>query len=82
MTVTKRFWWSLGLSVPLLVNMLLMPLGVHLPGEVWGQLVLTTLVMALSARPFLHTAWAAFKHHHANMDTLVAIGTLTAYLYS
>lgn len=82
MTVTKRFWWSLGLSVPLLVNMLLMPLGVHLPGEAWGQLILTTLVMALSARPFLHTAWAAFKHHHANMDTLVAIGTLTAYLYS
>lgn len=82
MTVTKRFWWSLGLSIPLLVNMLLMPLGVHLPGEAWGQLILTTLVMALSARPFLHTAWAAFKHHHANMDTLVAIGTLTAYLYS
>lgn len=26
--------------------------------------------------------WAAFLHHHANMDTLVAVGTMTAYLYS
>src|SRR5699024_11394940 len=42
----------------------------------------TTILMVNSAKPFLHSAWAAFKNHHANMDTLVAIGTATAYVYS
>ena len=82
MSTRTRFWLSLLLSLPMLVNMLLMPFGLHLPGGEWLQLVLTTLIMAFSAWPFVHTAWAAFKNHHANMDTLVAIGTLTAYLYS
>jgi Cu+-exporting ATPase len=46
------------------------------------MLALTTVVMALSARPFAQSAWASFKKHHSNMDTLVAIGTATAYFYS
>ncbi|MCY0661616.1 Cu+ exporting ATPase, partial [Klebsiella pneumoniae] len=28
------------------------------------------------------SAWASFKKHNANMDTLVALGTLVAYFYS
>lgn len=53
-----------------------------LPGGHWTMLALTTVVMALSARPFAQSAWASFKKHHSNMDTLVAIGTATAYFYS
>ena len=30
---------------------------------------------------FIKSAWASFKHH-SNMDTLVALGTLVAYVYS
>ncbi len=37
---------------------------------------------AVSAGPFLQSAWSSFKKHHSNMDTLVAIGTATAYFYS
>jgi len=59
-----------------------MPFGWMLPGGAWTQLILTTVVMAISARPFLQSAWASFKKHHSNMDTLVAIGTATAYFYS
>lgn len=44
--------------------------------------VLTTIIMAFSAGPFWQSAWASFKKHHSNMDTLVAIGTATAYFYS
>lgn len=82
MSITKRFWVSLILSLPMLANMLLMPFGWMLPGGAWTQLVLTTLIMLISARPFWQSAWASFTKHHANMDTLVAIGTATAYVYS
>ena len=82
MTITKRFWISLIFSLPMLVGMIAMPFGWMLPGGAWTQLVLTTVVMAISARPFLQSAWASFKKHHSNMDTLVAIGTATAYFYS
>ncbi|KRN28865.1 cation transport ATPase [Lactobacillus selangorensis] len=82
MTITKRFWIALIFSLPMLVGMLLMPFGIMLPGGDWTQLLLTTIVMVVSARPFIISAWASFKKHHANMDTLVAIGTATAYFYS
>ena len=82
MTITQRFFFSLIAVIPLLINMIGMPFGWMLPGGNWTALVLTTAIMLVSARPFLHSAWAAFKNHQANMDTLVAIGTTTAYLYS
>lgn len=83
MKITTRFWISLVLSLPMLVEMIAMPLtGWMLPGGKWTMFILTTVVMALSARPFLESAWASFKKHHSNMDTLVAVGTATAYLYS
>ncbi|WEV39202.1 copper-translocating P-type ATPase [Lactobacillus sp. ESL0680] len=83
MKITTRFWTALVLSLPMLVEMVLQPLtGWMLPGDKWTMLVLTTLIMLISAGPFISSAWASFKKHHANMDTLVALGTLTAYLYS
>ncbi|KRM55181.1 copper-translocating P-type ATPase [Lacticaseibacillus sharpeae] len=82
MSVTKRFWIALILSIPMVVNMLLMPFGVMIHGSEWVQLVLTTIIMIVAAGPFITSAWASFKKHHSNMDTLVAIGTVTAYVYS
>lgn len=82
MSYKKRFIISLVLSLPLLVDMVMMPFGLMLPAYNWIALVTTTLIMALSAYPFWRSAWASFKHHHANMDTLVAIGTAVAYFYS
>jgi Cu+-exporting ATPase len=83
MSVKNRFIVSLVLSLPMLAEMLLRPLiGWELPGHNWTMLVLTTGVMLVGAGPFFRTAWAAFKNHNANMDTLIAIGTSTAYIYS
>lgn len=82
MSITSRFWLSLVLSLPMLAEMVLKPFGWMLPGGEWTMLALTTIIMAVSAGPFVHSAWASFKKHHSNMDTLVAIGTATAYLYS
>jgi Cu+-exporting ATPase len=47
-----------------------------------GLLVMTTVVMAWAGRHFYTRAWAAFRHHSADMNTLVAVGTGAAYLFS
>lgn len=83
MKIATRFWVSLVLSLPMLIEMILMPFThFMLPGGHWTMFVLTTFVMLISARPFVTSAWASFQKHHSNMDTLVAIGTATAYIYS
>ena len=82
MSYQKRFWFALVLSLPMLVDMSLMPFGVMIPGYNWIALLTTTLIMAFAAYPFWRSAYAAFKHHNANMDTLVALGTAVAYFYS
>jgi Cu+-exporting ATPase len=48
-----------------------------------GALMLATLgVMLWAGRHFYTRAWAAFRHHSADMNTLVAVGTGAAFLYS
>ena len=44
--------------------------------------VLTTPVLALFGRDFFVNAWKQAKHLKANMDTLVALSTGVAYLFS
>jgi Cu+-exporting ATPase len=44
--------------------------------------VVTGLVMYVSGRHFFTGAWQAFKAHSATMDTLIAVGTGMAWLYS
>ncbi len=48
----------------------------------WVQFVLTTPVFIWCGKSFFVGAWKSFKHHHADMNTLVALGTGSAYLYS
>ncbi|HEX7120297.1 MAG TPA: heavy metal translocating P-type ATPase [Longimicrobiales bacterium] len=45
-------------------------------------LVLTVGVMAWAGRHFYARAWSAFRHHSADMNTLVAVGTGAAFVYS
>src|SRR5690606_6168023 len=48
----------------------------------WPLLIVTALVMATAGRHFYVRAWKAFTHHSADMNTLVAVGTGAAFLYS
>lgn len=82
LSIQKRFTVSALMAIPLVFNMLAMPFGFEMPGGYWTSFVLATIVMAVAGFPFVRSAWASFKNHHANMDTLVALGTVTAYLYS
>jgi len=45
-------------------------------------LVLTIAVMAWAGRHFYTRAWSAFRHHSADMNTLIAVGTGAAFVYS
>jgi Cu+-exporting ATPase len=62
-----------GLSIPLI------PPELHEPLTQW---ILTTPVLVWCGASFFINAWKALKRHTATMDTLVAIGTGSAYLYS
>ena len=49
----------------------------------WLVAAMVTLVaMFYSGRHFFIGAWKQFRHHNANMDTLIAMGTGSAWLYS
>ena len=48
----------------------------------WLELALTTPVLFWCGWQFFRSAWKGITHFSANMDTLVAMGTGAAYLYS
>ena len=48
----------------------------------WFLLLLTLFVMMWAGRHFYTRAWASFRHHAADMNTLVALGTGAAFIYS
>ena len=48
----------------------------------WIQLALTLPVIFYSGAPFYRAAWSALRHASANMNTLIALGTGAAFLYS
>ncbi|MFN6570080.1 heavy metal translocating P-type ATPase [Dendronalium sp. ChiSLP03b] len=72
----------------LVIGSLPMMLGLNLPfiptwlHNSWVQLVLTTPVLFWCGADFFKNAWKAVKRHAATMDTLVALGTGAAYVYS
>ncbi|MBA3522862.1 MAG: copper-translocating P-type ATPase [Gemmatimonadales bacterium] len=48
----------------------------------WLLLALTLPIVGWAGRHFYTRAWAAFRHHAADMNTLIAVGTGAAFLYS
>jgi Cu+-exporting ATPase len=48
----------------------------------WLQFALTLPVIFYAGAPFYRAAWSALRHRSANMNTLIALGTGVAFLYS
>jgi len=48
----------------------------------WYSLMLATPVVFWGAYPFHRAAWMNLRHGTATMDTLISLGTLSAYLWS
>lgn len=76
-------WWPVAaatvLSLPLIVPMLLQPLGIDLMLPGWWQLALATPVQFWLGARFYRAGWKAARALSGNMDLLVAIGTSAAY---
>lgn len=77
---------ALGLGLPLMAYSFFedhMSIESNLERGVWLAIGLLTLgVLVKSGKHFYVGAWNSFKNHSANMDTLISLGTGTAWLYS
>jgi Cu+-exporting ATPase len=67
--------WKAGVS-------LVVGIGAMLVMRPMLMLVLTTAIMLWAGRQFYVRAWAALRHGGSDMNTLIAVGTGAAYLYS
>ena len=87
--MSRRFWWSLALTAPILALMI----AAFLPGEFahrvmswparhWVELALATPVVLWGGWPFFERGWASIVNRHLNMFTLIALGVGAAYGYS
>lgn len=54
----------------------------HMPYGDWIMFAFTLPVLVIFGRSFFINAWRQLKHGHANMDTLVAVSTGIAFLFS
>ena len=80
---TRRLVVAAVFTVPLFVlAMGSMLLGHMLHQQAWVELALAAPVMTYAAWPFYVGAWKSLRNRSANMDVLVSVGTLAAFLYS
>ncbi|MCK8134120.1 heavy metal translocating P-type ATPase [Pseudoalteromonas sp. 2CM28B] len=76
---------ALGVGAPLMLYGLIFDMSVTTNAQRIGWFIVgivTLVVMAIAGEQFYNGAWQSFKNHTANMDTLIALGTGTAWLYS
>ncbi|MBL8202732.1 MAG: heavy metal translocating P-type ATPase [Blastocatellia bacterium] len=87
--MTRRFWWSVALSLPVLI----LAMSEMIPGQPVQhalsprlinrlQFALSTPVVLWGGWPFFQRGWASIINRSPNMFTLIAIGTGAAYLFS
>jgi Cu+-exporting ATPase len=87
--MTRRFWISVALSIPLVV----IAMGGAIPGVSfdwlasprtlsWMELLLATPVVLWGGWPFFARGWRSIISRNLNMFTLIGLGTGVAYVYS
>jgi Cu+-exporting ATPase len=88
-SMTRRFWVGVALTLPLLAVMVSDILPSHpiqhlFSGALlgWIEFALATPVVLWAGWPFFERGWQSVVHRSPNMFTLIAIGSGSAYLYS
>ena len=85
--MTRRFWVSLVLTLPVFI----LSMGEYIPGVSFGiprhvmtmiELILTTPVVLWGGWPFFVKGWRSVVNRSLNMFTLIGLGTGVAYTYS
>jgi P-type Cu+ transporter len=74
--------WTMRVVDPLLHSTLPWMYELNAGAIRWFLFVLATFILSWAGRRFYIKAWAALRHKTADMNTLVALGTGAAYLYS
>ena len=74
--------WAMESLTPVLRSVAPWLYSIPQPAISWTLLVLTVGIMSWAGRHFYTRAWQAFRHHAADMNTLVAVGTGAAFVYS
>jgi P-type Cu+ transporter len=77
----RRLRLAAAFAVPV-VLLGMWPGFMRLPAMTWLQLALTAPVVFYAGAPFYKGAWIALRHRSANMNTLIALGTGAAFVYS
>jgi P-type Cu+ transporter len=86
--LSQKVWIGSVISVILLMGSVPAMTGLHIPllptwlHNVWLQAALTAPVQFWCGKSFYINAWQALKRKTATMDTLIVLGTSTAYWYS
>ena len=87
--MSRRFWVSAVLAVPLLI----LAMAEHIPGiqlenfvspksSIWWQFIIATPITLWGGWPFFQRGWKSIITRQLNMFTLIALGTGAAYAYS
>ncbi len=78
-SIKKRTIAAWILSIPLMgISMTIM----HQNWANWVMLLLTLPILLFCGQSFYINAWKQFRHKSANMDTLVSLSTIIAFLFS
>ncbi|HYC58681.1 MAG TPA: heavy metal translocating P-type ATPase [Thermoanaerobaculia bacterium] len=88
--MSRRFWISAALAVPLVIFAMLrhLPAAHDLLGHTvtswgsWIELALAAPVVLWGGWPFFERAWASLVNRHLNMFTLIGLGVAVAFIYS
>lgn len=79
LNLKHRTWWAIGLSIPLvMIGMFFM----DMPYANYIMWALSTPIVLWLGRNFFINAWKQARNRSANMDTLVALSTGIAYIFS
>ncbi len=94
-SLMRKFWFALAVAIPVMLvaypelpwlylpNLFITQASEELIRSLFILSAIVTLpVMAYSGRHFFTGGWAAFRHHSADMNTLIALGTSAAWIYS
>jgi Cu+-exporting ATPase len=74
--------WAMRVFDPILSRAMPWLYAVDAGALRWFLLAMTSIVVGWAGRHFYARAWASFRHRAADMNTLIAVGTGTAFLFS
>lgn len=83
----KRFWWSLLLSIPVLIYSPLIQRFLNFtapdfPGSIWIPFVFSLIIFGYGGIPFLKMAIPEIRNRKPGMMTLISLAISVAFVYS